>query len=277
MILQPLCKKLCLPTLANLLGTVDFDGSSPAIDYLLDALAGERLQTQLGDVLLLYSLDAETYPDYLAKIGDRSPPWFDGKIHQEVLVVGSGNEQGLLYLNQIRLLDAVFPQATLCRWLEAVGESERAKKVALLSVEPRSMSAGWFVCRSGAPWGAFETEAAARLDLKRRVLELFPEVERHIDVEYNGPESRFSVPRKSSAGDRCMVSDCNQTMIFGGDTFVLSGESPHFVSDGSRWQPTGCAPGKRSIVRHGGKTLLRRTLFPVDFLPAVATFTMPLQ
>lgn len=87
-ILTPLCPRLDLPLLSNLLGTADKRGNSPAIDYLLDTLAGMSDNDRLADVLLCYAtldgfkeavlcryLDMSGQPDYATAVASAFMRW----------------------------------------------------------------------------------------------------------------------------------------------------------------------------------------------------------
>lgn len=198
-----LCSKLCLPTLANLLGTVAADGTSPALDYLQEALVDATPNDRLADVLLLYARDAETCPD--KGLDER---------HEAMVLSQQAYLNGMVTIeqfnehcdsverdaiNKLRLLHAVFPQATLCRWLETVGD-ERWKRIIWMGVKevpPSDLGPLWQVLEISEPKDGQchavylhhnTTEAGARLDLKRRVLGLFLEVARK--VEHRGESLR---------------------------------------------------------------------------------------
>jgi phage gp36-like protein len=186
MTMQPLCKQLDLGTLANMLGTVDADGASPAIDYLLDTLAGQSRNDVLADVLLLYSRDGLLKKCPNANHYDGTPSMAqDGTPVMVCQTCGYTFTMDSWFTRSLIRVD--FPQPTLCRWLEAVGEHHRATEVARRDLR-RDLRNGrsngtWFVCVDGQSqaWKYYFSEHEGKLGLKRDVLELFPDVERKVE------------------------------------------------------------------------------------------------
>lgn len=164
MTLQPLTP-LDLPTLASLLR----NGGEIACDWLLERFADLGVdpagQQATGDVLLLYARDEVACPDsgeYDMTYGGQS--------------LGRGR-----FPNPDCLLAAHFTEALLARWLGMVGDGRaeivQDARVAREDVDGTMQWCTWL--RTGVCDFA-PTESAARLDLKRRVLMMFGEVERTI-------------------------------------------------------------------------------------------------
>lgn len=241
---------LDLPTFAALIR----NGGEIACDWLMERFADLGVdpagQQALGDVLLLYArdtvtCDVDSVP--LVRVCDdcrfsesANAAWFLGKCPK----------CGGLYRlrKKYRLLDTHFTEALLARWLGMVGDG-RAEKVGAFQIfrtlvdEPERES--WVTGQAGRFVTVDHTEAAARLDLKRRVLGLFGEVEREL-----------------KAGIPCVDIEA----IGRGSNNIIDAQ-PLLIALGFR--PDLTAERSLTAMRDDDnrRMVIRQTLHPIDFLP----------